>query len=550
VAESLEALTAQLAYARTLASGASDLFLQTTEGLVAAARARARDARTHEAKVSDTRHLLGEALTLLGNALERAGRVPEAITTLEEAIGLARAARERDPEAGAWASFAYFRLGVCYDTLGDLPEALQALQRGLVLAEQHGDERALMSISNSLGVVYGRAEDHSASLERFEEVVATARRLGDLGREGSAQSNRSIALRHLGRIEEGLEAAKLAIEATDRHGDPSLRAAAQSNHAMALAAAGDIAAARVSFERARELQRAFGQPVMEAEHLRAHGEFLMDHGDLEEALTLFLESERIAAEADIPWLLMRVHQRLSDLYKRQRAFELALEHFERFHRLKVDQLRGEAVRELEAQKSRAEIAYTRLERDTLRARYEQLLRDHDALAGRAERLERDALVDDLTDLANRRAFDARWAESMALAHTTGLPCALLLIDLDHFKRVNDALGHAAGDAVLRHFGALLRAHVREADLAARLGGEEFAVLLTGSDRMHALDVAERLRANTAAAAWLQVPAEVAITVSIGVVASSEGSEDPVRLIEIADERLYRAKSAGRNRVIG
>lgn len=543
--ETVAGLLARIADTQILANGPSDAFLRASEALVASAQALRREGNAPRA-----REALGKALTLYGQALERAGDVPDAIATLEEAIVLAREARERDPSEGAWESTAFHRLGVCYDALGDLTEALHALQRGLALAEFYKDERTLLGISNSLGVVYGRAGDHHASLERFQEAVTSAQRLGDLGHEGSAQSNRSIALRHLGHNEESLAAAYAAIEVAERHGDPSVRAAAESNLAMSLAAVSDATGARASFERGRELHRSIGQPVMVGEHLRAHAEFLMDQGELEEALLLLQESLEIAEGADIAWLRTRVHENLYQLHKRRGLFALALENFERFHTLTVEQLRGAAVRELEAQKSRAEIAYTRLERDTLRARYEQLLREHDALAGRAERLERDAMVDDLTDLANRRAFDARWAEAMALAHTTGLPCALLLIDLDHFKRVNDALGHAAGDAVLRHFGSLLRAHVREADLAARLGGEEFAVLLAGSDRKHALAVAERLRASTAAAAWLQAPATVAITVSIGVVASSEGSEDPVRLIEIADERLYRAKSAGRNRVIG
>lgn len=503
----------------------------------------------HVGELATTRRALGEALTLYGQALERHGRIPTAISALEEAIVLALTAREHTPREGAWGSVAYHRLGICYDTLGAHLEALQALQRGLALAELDGDERTIIGISNSLGVVYGRTDDHHASLERFEEVVVTAQRLGDHGREGSAQNNRAIALRHLGRVEEALSAAQQAIEVADRHQDPGLRAAAESNLAMGLAAAGNHAAARASFERGRAMQRAFGQPVMEAEHLRAHAEFLLSQGELDAALEHSRRSLEIAQDADIGWVMMGAHELLSTLYERKGALALALEHFTHFHQHKVNQLRAEAVRELEAQKSRAEIAYTRLERDTLRARYEQLLRNHDALAGRAERLERDALVDDLTGLANRRAFDRQWAAAMANAYTNGVPCALLLIDLDHFKRVNDVLGHATGDAVLRQFGALLRDRVRDVDLAARLGGEEFAVLLSGSDGADALSAAERLRAAAADPSWQQ-PGVVPVTVSIGVAASSEAVEDPVRLIEMADERLYRAKAAGRNRVVG
>jgi diguanylate cyclase (GGDEF)-like protein len=207
-------------------------------------------------------------------------------------------------------------------------------------------------------------------------------------------------------------------------------------------------------------------------------------------------SLEIAQDADIGWVMTGAHELLSTLYERKGASALALKYSTHFHQHKANQLRVEAVRELEAQKSRTEIAYTRLERDTLRARYGQLLRNRDALAGRPERRGRDALVDDLTGLTNRRALE-QWAAAMANAYTNGVPCALLLIDLDHFKRLNDALGHATGDAVLRQFGALLRDRVRDVDLAARLGGEGFTVPLSGSDGAHALCAAEGLRAATA-----------------------------------------------------
>jgi Flp pilus assembly protein TadD len=144
-----------------------------------------------------------------------------------------------------------------------------------------GDERTIIGISNSLGVAYGRTDDHHASLERFEEVVATAQRLGDHGREGSAQNRRAIALRHLGRVEEAPTAAQQTIEVADRHQDLGLRAAAESNLALGLAAAGHHAAARASFERGRAMQRAFAQPMMEGEHLRAHAEFRLSQVELD-----------------------------------------------------------------------------------------------------------------------------------------------------------------------------------------------------------------------------------------------------------------------------
>ncbi len=161
---------------------------------------------------------------------------------------------------------------------------------------------------------------------------------------------------------------------------------------------------------------------------------------------------------------------------------------------------------------------------------------------------RSAVLDPLTALANRRAFDERFADSAAHFRRYRRPLALLLLDLDHFKRVNDSLGHEAGDAVLRAAAGALAACVRETDLAARFGGEEFAILAHEASLAEAARLAERARQAVEAlrVEWGGKP--VPVRVSIGVAACPESVEDPAELIAAADAALYRAKEEGRNRV--
>jgi diguanylate cyclase (GGDEF)-like protein len=171
------------------------------------------------------------------------------------------------------------------------------------------------------------------------------------------------------------------------------------------------------------------------------------------------------------------------------------------------------------------------------------------LAAKNEILEKLALTDALTGLANRRAFlDALEAElARALRHD--YPASLLFLDLDEFKRVNDTHGHAVGDEVLAGFSKVLSRGCRRGDLAARIGGEEFAVLLPMTGRVPAALVAERMRRSTESLP-LGVSVEVPVTVSIGV-ASTEDSPKPFEAAELlgrADVALYRAKAGGRNRV--
>jgi diguanylate cyclase (GGDEF)-like protein len=160
----------------------------------------------------------------------------------------------------------------------------------------------------------------------------------------------------------------------------------------------------------------------------------------------------------------------------------------------------------------------------------------------------DALIDPLTGLANRRAF-LQDAEQVTRRQVTyGRPVAVFLIDLDHFKSVNDRFGHATGDGVLRLFAEVSAANLRSSDLVGRLGGEEFAVLLADASRDNAFLVAERIRAAFERAAMVLAERTVSSTISIGVAIIQDPEQDLSTLLAQADQALYRAKARGRNRV--
>jgi diguanylate cyclase (GGDEF)-like protein len=158
--------------------------------------------------------------------------------------------------------------------------------------------------------------------------------------------------------------------------------------------------------------------------------------------------------------------------------------------------------------------------------------------------ERRAVVDPLTGLRNRREF-----ERMLQAYRgDGHPAALVYVDIDHFKQLNDTLGHVAGDAALKHIARLLEAAVRDGDLVARIGGEEFAVWLPRTPAAEGIEVAERIRQSVGGTMWHWSGAPYALTTSCGVAAYPQPIADVVNLPAAADAALYRAKQGGRNRV--
>jgi diguanylate cyclase (GGDEF)-like protein len=160
---------------------------------------------------------------------------------------------------------------------------------------------------------------------------------------------------------------------------------------------------------------------------------------------------------------------------------------------------------------------------------------------------RRSTLDPLTGLFNRNALDQRLSEldGQPAGREAGSSHALLLCDLDNFKRVNDQLGHAAGDAVLRDIAGTMRAALRAGDSIYRVGGEEILVVLPGASEADAVGVAERLRR----AVRERRPVGVAVTISVGVAVSKTGPLDTDELVSLADSALYSAKAAGRDRVV-
>jgi diguanylate cyclase (GGDEF)-like protein len=161
----------------------------------------------------------------------------------------------------------------------------------------------------------------------------------------------------------------------------------------------------------------------------------------------------------------------------------------------------------------------------------------------------EALHDPLTGLLNRRAFTPLLAAEHQRVQRTQRPCALALLDLDHFKRVNDQYGHGIGDGVLVQLAVLMQQHVRDIDSVARVGGEEFAILFPEASAEEAAQALERIRLALASQP-LQIDGEqIAITVSSGVVGYNGGPQSAEDLLEGADDQLYRAKHGGRNCVM-
>lgn len=180
---------------------------------------------------------------------------------------------------------------------------------------------------------------------------------------------------------------------------------------------------------------------------------------------------------------------------------------------------------------------------------EQLLRFSKELADANECLQQLALTDALTELPNRRSAMERLGQEWALAQRGNHPLACMMVDADHFKSINDKLGHPVGDIALKYIAHTLRQAARTQDVVCRFGGEEFLVICPDTDAEEAYQCAERLRQNVAEMVVRNISPPLKVTVSIGVAGKTDGMASPEDLLSRADLNLYAAKQAGRNRVI-
>ena len=161
------------------------------------------------------------------------------------------------------------------------------------------------------------------------------------------------------------------------------------------------------------------------------------------------------------------------------------------------------------------------------------------------------MTDQLTGLHNRRYMAGQLEALVRRAQRGGDPVAALMVDIDHFKKINDTYGHDVGDEVLREFAARLASNVRAIDLPCRYGGEEFTVIMPDTRLADAERIAERIRLHVAGAPFRVAQGReiLTVTISIGVAATLGETDSPEALLKRADAAVYEAKAAGRNRVI-
>ncbi|MDQ2778928.1 MAG: GGDEF domain-containing protein [Pseudomonadota bacterium] len=430
----------------------------------------------------------------------------QALTHVIGALEAARTCGDRLTEC-----WALLRAAAVHDSLNDIPGAVEFGRQALALAQGLADPEASFAAQNPRTSLVLLADqqaqnglDPRPTLEqalRHVDEAIDAHSDGNPHRRAFARTTRVRALMKLCRFDEVRSELALAREAADRYGFRSLTVEGRSWTAKLLRAQGDTQAATTHFEA-----------------------LLADIDPMQDRL-----------------LLVDLHASLHALHKQAGNFRQALVHHEALHRYALARLEQTAGLQ-------SRILLNRVELDEARHQTERARLDADMQRLRAETLGREAHTDALTGLLNRRFLERQLPRLMGRAAETGAPLTAALIDIDHFKLVNDTHGHAVGDRVLVELAVLLRQATRGADLALRLGGEEFLLVLPDTPPERAAEACERLRLKLQHHDWGVLVAGLSCTVSIGL-GQHGPAEEASAWLQRLDQALYAAKRGGRNRCL-
>ncbi|QJR16571.1 diguanylate cyclase [Usitatibacter palustris] len=533
---------------------------ESAEALLEQSRAKlstdAKMARELAARALDEAHAAGhapsEALArlALGEACELLSSYDEALAHFTESVRLFTVLGDLEQVAKAKRS-----IGFTYDHLGDYTLALEFYLEALKIYEERGEDDGRAITLRTIGVTASKAGDPERGIEYYRESLAITERKGDNESSAKTLNNLGINLKNIGKYPESLAALEDALRRARKLQHVALEAAALSNLGITYDLVGRPVEAERAYEDSVMLGRRMSFSRAELAGLLGLGKHRLAGGRHAEAETALREALALASKTGNRAETAEAHQALAQALKAQGKNDEALQHFEAYHEIERSLVNADSQRRMRGMEVKLRLDQAQREAQLHRQKSAELTEAYDRLqAAAAEKnellsqLERQNREDALTGIANRRHLDEELAETFTITQRTGGPLCVALIDIDHFKRINDSYSHGAGDQTLKEIARLLRANTRDTDLVARFGGEEFAIVFGELDLDGARRICERIRQAVEAHDWVVIHPWLKVTVSIGVT-DSQGFTNHERLLGEADARLYAAKEAGRNRVI-
>lgn len=452
------------------------------------------------------------------------------------------------PSYAGWADL-YLALGRTQLNLSNLAEARDWLHRAEASAVAHNQPNLRADALNVMGVTAFRLAAYDQALAAYDQAEALYVAQANQHSRCKVLINRAEAYAKQGRAAAALDSALAAHALALALGSRLWEAYTLHTLGQIYTDQGRYAEALAPLEASLPLAQAEGSAYIGLVSMIALGHVYRHLDQLAAALTALQDSLQRAETLDHTLYRYRCHETLAELYEAAGQWHKALIHYKQFHILKEQVFNEQNMARLQNLEILHQLVQIRQEAQ----QYQQRNTALEAEIARRTMLEQElqhlAMTDGLTGLANRRHFIHEAETALRQAQIQGRPLSLAVIDLDHFKQINDLYGHAAGDRALRLIAEVFQAQIRPSDLLARFGGDEFVLLLPDTDQVQAVKVLERIRQHLRAHPLSAEETSLLLTLSVGVVGVSNPSESLDHLLARADSGLYKAKRAGRDCVV-
>jgi diguanylate cyclase (GGDEF)-like protein len=444
----------------------------------------------------------------------------------------------------------YLALGWMCDYLGDYSAAMDWGHKGLDLAGIHSFASIHARLLDLVACIHSQMDDHNSAIQIHADAIAVTDAGDDLFTRASVLNNQAMTLVYAGDFESALKAGVQCLEIGQVLGMRRQVYNYADTVGEILLEMGRLEQAEEVLNEALEMTQSLPADISHCYILKNLGRVSMARGKLDAAEAYLQQATRIFEQLNVRGELALCHQLMSTARERQGDFAGALDHFRTFYALREATAGKESARRLAVLKTSYDIQLAQRDAEIERLRNVELQAEIEERKRIQIVLEKLATTDMLTNLASRHHFFALAEREVERSLRYKHPLSMLMMDIDYFKRVNDTLGHIAGDQVLIAIGEVIRSSLREVDIAGRYGGEEFSILLPDTPVEIAVNVGERVRTSLANLAVETDAGRVNVTASIGVaglrVEGNNSARELATMLDRADRALYAAKNSGRN----
>lgn len=441
-------------------------------------------------------------------------------------------------------------LGTGYMAMGAYPEALQQLLRALIAFRELENMDGEAAVLKDIGQLYLLLGDLPRALPHLEQCLDLANVTRNKRLEADALAKLCDVCRMSGQNQRAAQCGLRSVELFQEIGYHGGEVEALNALGEVYLTTQDLDKALSFLQLAAEVSEKIRRPLEVARAQRKIGAlYLQRQGQLDLALSYLFRALKIAEDAGSQRVVSECHRDLAEAYKKSGDPIKALLHFEQYFELHQAVFDAESDRRLKTIEIAHQVETTRKDSEIYQLRSVQLQQEIEERKKAQAALERLATQDPLTGLSNRRHFLDLATRGFDQAQRYRRPLSAIMLDIDHFKEINDTFGHAAGDKILRAVADRLVNVMRKVDILARYGGDEFIILLPETSQEGARRLAERLRTALTCQPETIENTSVLLSASMGISSTHGGSDLTLdELIRRADQALYASKQSGRDRV--